>query len=1091
MEFRLLGPVECVVAGERIALGRPQQRCLLAILLVEMGRVVPVDRLVELLWDGEPPRRARSIVHTHVSRLRARLRAAGVERHGIAVETRGAGYLITGPPEAVDLHRFRALLDQARESTDPARRARLLRTALELWHGPPLSDVATGRVVDQICAGLTEQRLAALEDRVEAELALGQHRQLVTELTDLAARYPLRERLVGLLMLALYRSGQQARALAAYRETRRMLVDTLGIEPGAPLRRLEQAILAQDPALDLAVAGPAEPAARGRAATWHGRRSHLTSIVGRDRELAELTALLTDHRLVTVVGPAGVGKTTLALHAAELLAADTSADAVAATPTTDATSPPARTPCDASPAPRTPRATSSAPRAPDHALVASPAPGIPHGALPDSRIPHDVVVVPLAAARSHDDVVVALADLLSVKGASVAELLTGVERYVADRPVLVVLDNCEHLREPCVALVRRLLAADRRLVVLATSRQPLGLPEETVWRLSPMAVPPEDGPVTPTVPAMALLLRRAREALPGFTPTDADLAALARICRRVDGLPLALELAASRLRILPPATLAAHLEHDFGLLADALTATLDWSYRLLTADERRLLARLSVFRDGFTAEAAEQVCGIAPLAPEQVLPMLVTLVDRSLVQPDEPSGTRRFRLLEVVRAHAATCLAEFDETEAMADRHLTYWLDRVRAIHNRPLADDQIAGFTGLRPERDNLRAAGDHAFAAGRTTAAVELTALVLDFWAVNDGPAEVERWLDRVEPYLADAPGHLRSHLRFSRALTYTNRNDYAGALRLIRSALAELRTHYPILHAEALISATRAQTRLLDPAAPAAAADLFAARFETPDRHLLLHAVAMQAEALIVWGRYAEAADLLTDHREQYQNASPSDTTRCCYLEVLAYLGQGRFDDAEAAGTMLVTQADRPGNYLHYGRVAEARGLRALLTRSPAEAATVITGLIDELTRRYPPSMSRAYVQRILLAEAERRAGRPTRALGHLTEGLRYGVTCSDYTTTLPAVLVAGLLADDLGDAAAGRDLVGRWDRTRRGIGLPAPLGLAEPVAALGLDPAPAVPDPTYRWSLDELAALVRYAYSWCSEGVERAAAPSLAG
>lgn len=290
MEFSLLGPVECRVQGEPVRLGRPQARAVLAILLLERGRVVPIERLFQLLWEGRPPPGARSTVQSHVSRLRTALLAAGAERYGVGLETHGTGYLVEAPADAVDLSRFRTLVGRARRHPDLGERVAGLRAALGLCRGPALADLP-GPVRDQLAPGLDELVIGVWEECIDLELALGRHRELLEELAALVARHPLRERLVGQLMLAQYRSGQQAAALATYRATRQRLVDELGIEPGAELRELEQAVLAQDPALG-----------------WRGPRSRLTSIVGREAELAELSTLLADRRLVTVLGVGGVGK---------------------------------------------------------------------------------------------------------------------------------------------------------------------------------------------------------------------------------------------------------------------------------------------------------------------------------------------------------------------------------------------------------------------------------------------------------------------------------------------------------------------------------------------------------------------------------------------------------------------------------------------------------------------------------------------------------------------------------------------------------------------------------------------------------------
>lgn len=1018
----MLGPVECLVAGQPVVLGRVQERCVLAVLLLNLGRVVSVARLVELLWDGQPPARAQALVHTQVSRLRSTLRAAGAETYGVRLLTRGAGYTIEVRPDMVDAYRFRSLVEQARQDANPAVRSARLREALALWRGPAIADATTSRIDGQIRAGLDEQRLAALEDRIEADLADGRHLELVPELTDLVAQHPLRERLVGLLMLALYRSGQQARALATYRHTRQLLIDELGIEPAAELRRLEQAMLTQDPALDPPISN-APPLPAAASTSWRGPRSHLTSIIGRQGELATLTKLLHDHRLVTVVGVGGVGKTTLALHAAEAAAA---------------------------------------------------------------ALPRDVAVAALAPARDEDDLVFTVGALLGINGANVPETLDGIERFLRERPHLLVLDNCEHLTAACARILRRLLSASPRLVVLATSREPLGLPEETVWRLEPLQVPDHDRAPAPSVPSVALFLRRAGESVLGFTPSPADLAAIGRICRRVDGLPLALELAASRLRALQPDRLADHLEEGFGLLTDvgatpsALVATLDWSYRLLAPLEQRLLARLSVFRGGFDAATAQRVCDAAPLTYDQVLPTLASLVDRSLVQPYDVSGAPRYRLLEVVRDYAAIRLAALEPTSEIADRHLSHWLNTARSIATLPTIDAQMRGWNALEADIDNLRAAAEYGYESGRSADVVELTTLLYNLWQI--GPhrdAEKQRWLERAEAHLLDCRPEIRCVVVFSRICILSAQDDNVAALELLPVALPELHTHRTAEYLEARIVKVRTLIRLLSPDSLTEAADVVALARTATDAHYQLHALAAHAEALITWGRYDEAAELCGRLDLTGAAANSADVARLLMMRCLAALGRGDLARAVADEALLREELTGKINFLHHAQPALPRALLALATESPQRARNTVATIVAQLDERYPPTTSWAYRFRILLAEAERRLGRLDRALSTLADGLAQGINRSDFTKTLPAVLVAALLAADLGDDETSEALARDWDRLRRRLGLPAPLSFAAVVSSrLGIDPDAPAPGPADdERDGQEIHRLIRRSYEWC--------------
>ena len=254
MDFRLLGPLEVLEHDRLLALGGGRQRSLLAVLLLHANEVVSNDRLIDALWGQTPPLTAAKTVQVYVSRLRKEL---GEGR----LVTRAPGYLLRVERSELDLGRFEQLLGEARRA-DPAGAAELLRGALALWRGPALADLAYEPFVQHEIARLEELRWAALEQRIDADLACGRHGELVGELEGLVAEHPLREHLRYQLMLALYRSSRQAEALDAYRTARRELAEELGLEPGEELKRLEQAILQHDPRLDLAE--KEEPGRRGR-----------------------------------------------------------------------------------------------------------------------------------------------------------------------------------------------------------------------------------------------------------------------------------------------------------------------------------------------------------------------------------------------------------------------------------------------------------------------------------------------------------------------------------------------------------------------------------------------------------------------------------------------------------------------------------------------------------------------------------------------------------------------------------------------------------------------------------------------------------
>jgi predicted ATPase/DNA-binding SARP family transcriptional activator len=685
MEFGILGPLEVRNREAPVRVPGAKERALLADLLVNAGRVVPADRLVEDLWGEDPPGNPANTLQGRVSALRRALGPGGSER----LVTSPPGYRLDAGPEQVDAARFERLVAEAEAAApaDPQRAGRLLEEALGLWRGPALAEFADAPWAQVEVARLEELRLAATEALAELRLAAGGHAGLVGELEGLVAAHPTRERLRGQLMVALYRSGRQADSLSLYRQTREVLAEELGIDPSPELQRLHQAILVQDPALELA--GP------DRGQPRHNLPERLTSLVGRDQELAEVAKLLEQHRLVTVAGPGGAGKTTVAVELARRLMGGY----------------------------------------PDGVWLVELAP------LRDSALLAEVVVAALGLGEEADD--------RAAPPPSPAERLAG---FARDKALLLVLDNCEHLVGACAALVQGLLRSGPAVRVLATSREVLGVPGEAVWPVPPLAVPaadgeaaaalagPDAGGATPEVlagyDAVRLFGERAAAADPGFTLDAASAPVVAELCRRLDGLPLAIELAAARVRALPVAEIAGRLEDRFRLLAgggrtldprqQTLRATVDWSWDLLEEPDRRLWRRLSVFSGGWTVAAAEEVCGGDGLDAAEVLEGLFRLVDRSLVVAaggDPP----RFRMLETMRAYGAERLAEAGEAETVAARHTAWCL----ALAGRAAAHRTTRRWLRLLDvDYDNLRAALDRTMAAGDPGTALRLAADLGWYW-------------------------------------------------------------------------------------------------------------------------------------------------------------------------------------------------------------------------------------------------------------------------------------------------------------------------------------------------------------------------
>jgi predicted ATPase/DNA-binding SARP family transcriptional activator len=985
-------------------LDRAQERCLLGILLCELNATVSTRRLGELLWDGERPERFAAIIQTHVSRLRRRLNDLAPGRPDVGLVTRGQGYSLRLPAPWVDVHRFRQLVDRAKGTSDRAERAQTMRDALAEWRGPAFADVTIGKVQEQIAAPLDEERLLATEFLADALLAAGQLDEVVARLSPVVAEHPTRERLVAMLMLSLYRTGQQARALALYRQTRDRLVDDLGVEPTDALRRVHRSILTQTEVHD---PDGGAPVAVGDRPRWRGPRSRLTKIIGRDEELNAVGQLLDDHRLLTIVGMGGIGKTTVALHAAERVATDI-----------------------------------------------------------------DVCVTSLENAHDLGQVVLSVAETLDVPVASTDDALQAVARGLEGRRTLLVLDNCEHVVEPCRQLLRTVLSASRGLVVLATSRVRLGMPEETVWQLRPLPYHADGSTSIHSVPAVALFVRRAAERTQRAWDA-ADLEHAHRVCVALGGHPLALELAAARTRNTPVCALAERLEADLGLAAsDAerptpLSRALDWSYGLLIAPERTVLTSLTVFTGGFDLDAAIAVCAVESATPDTVRHAVESLADHSLLLRTPEDGTDRFRMLEVVRHYARGRLADGDR---VADRHLRHWLGVVRGIVDRPLIDEQVRRWVALAPDRHNLRAALDHAIASGHNAEAVELAVLLFDFWYLHRAQvAELFDAMARVEPLMADCPPQVRYWALTNQVELLAMRDDYIGSVRLL---VAQAHSVEDPEHRMALTtSEVRHRARLLDPTAIALAERTYALEHHASDPHRAMHAVAMLAEVLLTWGRYDEALAVCEGASTE---STAGSLARVLVMRGLAQLGSQRWETAGRTLETLRELLDRPDNFLHPVMAARTIAVHALVTRGD-RARPFISDLVDQLVERQPV-LAKAYALRIVLAEADRQAGAVDPARRLLGEALRDGLAGSDYSWLLPGVSTACALLMQSGRRAAADALVEDYERCRRRLGLPAPVGFQSGHEQLGLRCAAPGP-PRTDWREAELRDLIEAACSLC--------------
>ncbi|WP_433681044.1 AfsR/SARP family transcriptional regulator [Nocardia sp. CA-119907] len=766
MLVRLLGPVMVEAAdGTKASVGGPRVRALLGLLALEAGRVVPAARLVDGVWGENPPAGTGNALQTLASRLRAA--APG------AVRNDGGGYVLELAPEDVDVHRFTREVEAGRALLVAGAAERAIAcfdAALALWRGEPLIDAGESEVLRAAALRLTEQRLEAVELRADAFRALGRGGEVLRELRTEAAAHPFRETLAARLVRALAAAGRTSEAIQQFQRTETLLLDELGTTPAEVLRSALADIhtnaprnpALNEPAIETTPgSGRTEVTAASRTSETSKRSAPLlprrfTSFVGRGRDVEGVRRALREARLVTLSGTGGVGKTRLAAETVGAHAMDW-ADGYAFVELA---------------ALERERADRSAMNAVGVAIANA-----------------------LAQFERPDELSTEWADVL--------------ERTLSGRRMLLVLDNCEHVVEATARLIDDLLQRLPLLRVLTTSREPIGVDGERLYPVRTLDLPEGDAGIVAVTasPAVRLFIDRATAALPDFALSERNSADIRAIVRSLDGMPLAIELAAARLRSLPLPDLSARLTDRFRLLTNStrhavprhrtLHAAVAWSWGLLTDAEAAAARRFSIFAGGATLDAITRVCG------PDAIDTITSLVTKSLVDFDG----QRYRMAETIRAYATAELTAASDADEVARIHADCFLE---------FADDAAHGLrTAAHPdwlarliaEHGNCETALRWALDVGDDERAVRLYANLVWYWLLRGLHGDISERRREVLALLGDTPppGCTGAYLvcRYAEELPAYFTNIWWGQIRenpgqferLTRAALTEDRPPHPM--------------------------------------------------------------------------------------------------------------------------------------------------------------------------------------------------------------------------------------------------------------------------------------------------------
>jgi predicted ATPase/DNA-binding SARP family transcriptional activator/tetratricopeptide (TPR) repeat protein len=728
--IRLLGGFEVSVAGQPVSADAWRLRkakTLVKLLALAHGHRIHRDVLADVLWPGRTPSSASNNLHQALYAARRALGGAPVAMFRLHEDV---VLLADGTLPWLDTEAFDEACRRARETGDPGDFA----LAAQLYRGDLLPEDRFEDWADAPREAYRDRRLGLLADYAGALLERGEHAQVVDIAGTVTAADPFHEGAYRILMAALTASGRRYEALAAFDRLREALATEHAADPEPATRRLYRELLTgteptsgmtTDTALSVAQQQLTRATPQTRAPGVLNGHLDQTSFVGRRREMAEIVAALRRTRLLTLTGPGGAGKTRLAYQVANGLLA-----------------------------------------------------GFPDG----------IHLVELASLTRPELVPQTVASVLDVPLPETGTAEIVLARQVGERHLLLVMDNCEHLLEACARLVGELLRRCPGVVVLVTSREPLRVGGEVTWRTPSLALPDPRAQLRlddlAQLESVRLFVERARDASPGFVLDEETAPAVAEICRRLDGMPLALELAAARTSALAPRQIADRLGDAMRVLdrgsrsavtrQQTLQATLSWSHDLLDAGERVLFRRLAVFAGSMPLEAVEQVCGGDDLDPLEVVDLLSRLVDKSLVQAEPGGGTVRYRLLETIRQFADRKLRDSGEAHRLVRRHRDWYV--TFAAENDPEQATGVVNDTpqALDDEHDNLRAALSSGLAEDPAVA-LRLAVSLWRFWLARGHFSEGSRWL-RATMDAAPQGSSLRVQALFAAAAMAVRRGDPA---------------------------------------------------------------------------------------------------------------------------------------------------------------------------------------------------------------------------------------------------------------------------------------------------------------------------